>query len=152
MVNTGEELLKITLQHISILASELIAAQDGAVSALACPVGIRVCDKAALPDRLDHPAQSMVHHPVAERCGRDKAALGIVNVETMVCTGRPGAGKQLLLKLQQLFFLRPVPGWASYRTPIRNLYLCGSGTHPGGGVSGAPGRLAALTILGRHQE
>ncbi|HSJ54583.1 MAG TPA: NAD(P)/FAD-dependent oxidoreductase, partial [Anaerolineae bacterium] len=54
------------------------------------------------------------------------------------------------LALQQLFFLRPVPGWAGYRTPIRNLYLCGSGTHPGGGVSGAPGRLAALTILGRR--
>jgi phytoene dehydrogenase-like protein len=53
------------------------------------------------------------------------------------------------LALQQLFFLRPVPGWAGYRTPIPNLYLCGSGTHPGGGVSGAPGRLAALTVLGR---
>ncbi|MBI4512712.1 MAG: NAD(P)/FAD-dependent oxidoreductase [Gemmatimonadetes bacterium] len=48
----------------------------------------------------------------------------------------------------QLFCLRPVPAWAKYRTPIRNLYLCGSGTHPGGGISGAPGRLAALTILG----
>lgn len=56
------------------------------------------------------------------------------------------------LALQQLFFLRPVPGWAGYRTPIRNLFLCGSGTHPGGGVSGAPGRLAALTILGRRRE
>lgn len=56
------------------------------------------------------------------------------------------------LALQQLFFMRPVPGWAGYRTPIRGLYLCGSGTHPGGGVSGAPGRLAALTILGRGRE
>ncbi len=56
------------------------------------------------------------------------------------------------LALQQLFFLRPVPGWAGYRTPIRNLFLCGSGTHPGGGVSGAPGRLAALTILGGRRE
>ncbi|NLF12990.1 MAG: NAD(P)/FAD-dependent oxidoreductase, partial [Anaerolineaceae bacterium] len=56
------------------------------------------------------------------------------------------------LALQQLFFMRPVPGWAGYRTPIRNLFLCGSGTHPGGGVSGAPGRLAALTILGRRRE
>jgi phytoene dehydrogenase-like protein len=51
------------------------------------------------------------------------------------------------LALHQLFFLRPVPAWAKYRTPIRNLYQCGSGTHPGGGISGAPGRLAALTIL-----
>jgi phytoene dehydrogenase-like protein len=51
------------------------------------------------------------------------------------------------LSLDQLFFLRPVAGWAQYRTPIRNFYLCGSGAHPGGGVMGAPGRLAALEIL-----
>ncbi len=51
------------------------------------------------------------------------------------------------LSLEQLFFLRPVPGWAQYRTPIRNLYMCGSATHPGGGIMGAPGRLAALEIL-----
>ncbi len=47
----------------------------------------------------------------------------------------------------QLFCLRPVPGWSRYRTPIGNLYLCGSGTHPGGGVTGAPGRNAAREIL-----
>ncbi len=51
------------------------------------------------------------------------------------------------LTLEQLFFLRPAPGWAQYRTPIRNLYLCGSATHPGGGVMGAPGRNAAEKIL-----
>src|SRR5579863_3498035 len=51
------------------------------------------------------------------------------------------------LSLEQLFFLRPVPGWARYRTPVRNLYLCGSATHPGGGIMGAPGRLAAMEIL-----
>jgi phytoene dehydrogenase-like protein len=51
------------------------------------------------------------------------------------------------LSLSQLFFLRPVPGLAQYRTPIRGYYQCGSGTHPGGGISGAPGRLAALRIL-----
>ena len=47
----------------------------------------------------------------------------------------------------QLFFLRPVPGWAKYRTPIRALYLCGSGTHPGGGIMGAPGHNAARELL-----
>ena len=52
------------------------------------------------------------------------------------------------LALQQLFFLRPSARWASYRTPIRGYYQCGSGTHPGGGVMGAAGRLAALRILG----
>jgi phytoene dehydrogenase-like protein len=51
------------------------------------------------------------------------------------------------LTLEQLFFLRPVPGWARYRTPVRNLYLCGSATHPGGGIMGAPGRNAARRIL-----
>ncbi len=51
------------------------------------------------------------------------------------------------LSLQQMFCLRPVPAWAKYRTPLGGLYQCGSGTHPGGGVMGAPGRLAALTIL-----
>src|SRR5262245_50621146 len=51
------------------------------------------------------------------------------------------------LSLEQLFFLRPVPGWARYRTPIRSLYMCGSATHPGGGIMAASGRLAALEIL-----
>ena len=51
------------------------------------------------------------------------------------------------LALQQMFFLRPVPAWAKYRTPIRGLYQCGSGTHPGGGVMGASGRNAALAIM-----
>jgi phytoene dehydrogenase-like protein len=51
------------------------------------------------------------------------------------------------INMGQLFFLRPVPGWAQYRTPIAHLYLCGAGTHPGGGVTGAPGYNAAQRIL-----
>ncbi len=51
------------------------------------------------------------------------------------------------LTLDQLFFFRPAPGWADFRTPIRGYYQCGSGTHPGGGITGGPGRLAALEIL-----
>ncbi len=51
------------------------------------------------------------------------------------------------LSLEQLFFLRPVAGWAYYRTPIHNLYMCGSATHPGGGIMGANGRLASQVIL-----
>ena len=51
------------------------------------------------------------------------------------------------LSLEQLFFLRPVPGWAYYRTPIENLYMCGSATHPGGGIMGANGRIASQVIL-----
>ena len=52
---------------------------------------------------------------------------------------------------EQLFFARPVPGWAQYTTPIRNLWMCGSATHPGGGIMGAPGRNAALRILKRDR-
>ena len=47
----------------------------------------------------------------------------------------------------QMFFFRPAPGWSQYRTPIAGYYQCGSGTHPGGCVMGAPGRLAARQIL-----
>jgi phytoene dehydrogenase-like protein len=54
------------------------------------------------------------------------------------------------LTLEQLFFARPVPGWAQYETPIRKLWMCGSATHPGGGIMGAPGRNAALRILGQR--
>jgi phytoene dehydrogenase-like protein len=48
----------------------------------------------------------------------------------------------------QLFFFRPAVGWADYRTPIRNYFQCASGTHPGGGITSGPGRLAAKEILG----
>jgi phytoene dehydrogenase-like protein len=51
------------------------------------------------------------------------------------------------LSLEQLFFNRPVPGWGRYRTPVRDLWMCGSATHPGGGIMGAPGRIAALEYL-----
>jgi phytoene dehydrogenase-like protein len=52
------------------------------------------------------------------------------------------------LTLEQLFFLRPAPGWARYTTPIKGLFMCGSATHPGGGIMGAPGRNAAKKIVG----
>ena len=51
------------------------------------------------------------------------------------------------LSLEQLFFNRPVPGLARYRTPVEGLWLAGSAAHPGGGIMGAPGRLAALEVL-----
>src|SRR5205807_768889 len=51
------------------------------------------------------------------------------------------------LSLEQLFFNRPVPGFARYRTPIKDLWLNGSATHPGGGIMGANGRLAAMEVL-----
>jgi phytoene dehydrogenase-like protein len=51
------------------------------------------------------------------------------------------------LTLDQILFMRPVPGWGRYRTPIEGLYLCGPGTHPGGGIAGAAGRNAARVML-----
>ena len=51
------------------------------------------------------------------------------------------------MALDQIFFMRPIPGWARYHTPIKNLYLCGSGTHPGGGITGLPGYYAAREVL-----
>jgi phytoene dehydrogenase-like protein len=51
------------------------------------------------------------------------------------------------LTLDQILFMRPVPGWSRYRTPLEGLYLCGPGTHPGGGILGASGRNAARAIL-----
>jgi phytoene dehydrogenase-like protein len=51
------------------------------------------------------------------------------------------------LSLGQLFSARPVLGWAAYRMPLPGLYLCGAGAHPGGGVTGLPGRHAAVEIL-----
>jgi phytoene dehydrogenase-like protein len=51
------------------------------------------------------------------------------------------------MSLDQMFVMRPVAGWARYRTPLRGLFLCGSGAHPGGGVMGAPGYNCAREIL-----
>jgi phytoene dehydrogenase-like protein len=51
------------------------------------------------------------------------------------------------LTMDQLLFNRPVPGYAQYRSPVRGVYLCGSSTHPGGGVMGAPGANAARAVL-----
>ncbi len=51
------------------------------------------------------------------------------------------------LHIGQLFFMRPMPAWSRYRTPIDGLYLCGAGAHPGGGVTGAPGYVAARAVL-----
>jgi phytoene dehydrogenase-like protein len=56
------------------------------------------------------------------------------------------------LSLEQLFVNRPVPGWARYRTPVEGLWLNGSATHPGGGLMGAPGRIAALEVLRAHKD
>ena len=55
------------------------------------------------------------------------------------------------MSLDQIFSARPMIGYGNYRSPIKNLYLCGAGTHPGGGVTGAPGHNAAQEILVDHR-
>ena len=52
------------------------------------------------------------------------------------------------MSLSQIAYGRPAPGFSDYSTPLKGLYLCGSGAHPGGGVMGAPGRNCALRVLG----
>ena len=49
--------------------------------------------------------------------------------------------------IDQLFMLRPIPGAAQYKTPVNGLYMCGAGTHPGGGMTGIPGKNAAHEVL-----
>ncbi len=51
------------------------------------------------------------------------------------------------LALHQIFFLRPTAPWSHYQSPIHNLWMCGSSTHPGGCITGAPGRNSALELL-----
>ncbi|MDP7544988.1 MAG: hypothetical protein QGG31_04375, partial [Anaerolineales bacterium] len=58
--------------------------------------------------------------------------------------GNPNHGE---MTLDQFFHMRPLPGYARYRTPIAGLWLCGSGSHPGGGVTGLPGKNAAREVL-----
>ncbi|MGE5759205.1 MAG: phytoene desaturase family protein [Gemmatimonadota bacterium] len=62
--------------------------------------------------------------------------------------GHPYHGE---MALDQIFFMRPVAGWARYRTPIKDLFLCGAGSHPGGGLPGAPGRNAAREMLRKER-
>jgi phytoene dehydrogenase-like protein len=51
--------------------------------------------------------------------------------------------------LDQMLVMRPIPQWSRYETPVRNLFLCGAGAHPGGGITGAPGYNAARVVLSR---
>ena len=63
-----------------------------------------------------------------------------------------GATTQGELTLDQILFMRPVPGASRYETPLEGLYLCGAGTHPGSGIEGGPGWLAARQVLRNRRE
>ena len=81
----------------------------------------------------------------AERASRGKASRPLDLERTF---GLPGGDIfHGALTLDQLFSARPMLGYADYRMPIPGLYLCGSGAHPGGGVTGAPGHNAAQAVI-----
>jgi phytoene dehydrogenase-like protein len=112
------------------------------------------------PTRLSEGSWDNAREPFADRCFEilseyapdfldcviDRQVLSPVDIERrFALTG--GNIFQGAMSLNNLFFLRPAPGYANYRTPIRGLYLCGAATHPGGGVMGACGYNAAREIL-----
>ena len=107
-------------------------------------------------DRLGHRAGEPGRHGAARRWSRSSRASATSSCSARSVTpldiertvglseGNIFAGEFLA---PQMFFFRPAPGWSQYRTPIEGYYQCGSGTHPGGCVMGAPGKLAAGQIL-----
>lgn len=94
---------------------------------------------------------------IVELLSRHVAGLGAAIREREACSPRDladiegfpeGQTYHAELALDQALWMRPVPGWARYRTPIAGLYLCGPATHPGGGIAGAAGAHAARAIIG----
>jgi phytoene dehydrogenase-like protein len=94
-------------------------------------------------------ADPTLHDKVAATLDADPDALSLQTPHDLSCTyglteGHLYHGE---LTLDQILFMRPVAGWSRYRTPLPGVYLCGAGTHPGGGIAGAAGRNAARVIL-----
>ena len=104
MIDAGEKLPQVALQHRGVAARQLLHTLQGAVRALAEASGVGVSDEGTLEDRLDEVAQGMVHHAVAERCGGDEAALGFVDEEVRVGAWTIRVGAQGVLERQQVFF------------------------------------------------
>jgi phytoene dehydrogenase-like protein len=86
------------------------------------------------------------HIPGFTACVRDEVALGPAELEAQFGI-REGAVSQGEMMLDQILFMRPVPGLARYATPIRGYFLCGAGTHPGMGITGASGLMASRAAL-----
>lgn len=90
--------------------------------------------------------------PNAKKAILKRVVLSPQNIETIapsIINADPGGGKATI---DQSLALRPFPHFSQYKTPIRRLYLCGPAAHPGGGVSGLPGRNAALTAIEESRE
>ena len=95
---------------------------------------LRESIRAILPDAVNHLIDVRYSQRLRE----------VIERVTGLSEGNIYAGEFLA---PQMYFFRPAPGWSQYRTPIEGYYQCGSGTHPGGCVIGAPGRLASQQVL-----
>lgn len=103
-------------------------------------------------DELREPFANRVVDLIEEYCPNIRAVIEHMQVLTPLDLERRFAltGGNIFhgeMSFEQMFVMRPLPGWARYRTPVKGLYLCGSGAHPGGGVMGAPGFNCAREIL-----
>ena len=95
-------------------------------------------------ERDRHARGAVPRHPHARSSGISSSRRRTSRTSPGLSEGNIFQGE---LSLEQLFFNRPVPGWSRYRTPVQDLWMCGSATHPGGGIMGAPGRISALEYL-----
>ena len=101
------------MQGVAVLPNPGLALVERPMRALAHLAGIAVMDKARFPDGLNHPAQGMVHHPVAKRGGADQPALGLVDIEIAVCAWLVSLAE----KLQTLIAAGYLPGQAQNQPP-----------------------------------
>jgi phytoene dehydrogenase-like protein len=84
--------------------------------------------------------------PDFNRCVQNYKVITPIDMETVynLPEGNPFHGD---MTLDQILWMRPIPGYAQYRTPVNNLYLCSAATHPGGGVTGINGKNSSREIL-----
>jgi phytoene dehydrogenase-like protein len=112
------------------------------------PYKLRQRDWNAARASIEHTAVDLLaaHFPTLKASIRQTRSLTPVDLEKLfgLTEGDPNHGQ---LILDQMFFMRPLPGWSDHRTPVDGLHLCGSGGHGGGGISGACGRNAAQLFL-----
>lgn len=101
MIDRGEELHDICLQHVGIAAGKLGAAIQGGMSTFAGAAGVGIMDEAGFPDGFNDMAQGMMHHPIPEGGGADAAGFAIVEVKMAVAAGLILLGAQLFLQGEQ---------------------------------------------------
>lgn len=126
-----------------------ITSADGVVSIhfQSAPYRLRHLDWSSARSRVERTALDTLagHFPALKASVREIRTITPLDLERDYALTEGDLNHGQLI-LDQMFFMRPLPGWSSHRTPIDGLYLCGSGTHGGGGVSGAAGRNAARAL------